>query len=135
MRISKNASRLLSLLLVAMMLIGMLPTSAFAAGSETFQKATAIEAGKEYLIVANDSGNYYALTNSNTQTTQISASSVSGNTITLPENTDTSKILWTTSASGSMWTFTNGTAVLGRIGDSDNKVTFGGSSDAGSSLQ
>ena len=57
-RISKPASRVLALLLAVVMVFGMFPVSAFAADAVSYEKASSLESGATYVIVADG----YAMT-------------------------------------------------------------------------
>ena len=59
----KKSKKILSLLLSLVMLASLLGGAlAVQAADEAFTRATALEAGREYLIVTEYEGNYYALT-------------------------------------------------------------------------
>ena len=101
--------RFLSVLLVLVMVIGMLPTIAFAAGSATYEKTTTLTDGKNYLIVAESGSKYYAL-NLNSDST---LSAVEVTVATDGKITDDAATAWTASKSGTDWQFKSGDNYLG----------------------
>lgn len=105
--------RFLSVLLVLVMVIGMLPTIAFAAGPTTYEKKTTLTDGKKYLIVAESASKAYAL--------NLSGSTLSAVEVTVEEGkiSSTTATAWTASQSGDDWQFKSGDNYLGVSKTSD----------------
>ncbi len=94
----KQMPRIISILLCLVMLIGMLPTLAFAAEVQTtYQLASTPEIGKTYVIVAQ---NRYALNNATVTLNR--QSTLGAKTVTISDgritSTVTSSMLWTIGA-------------------------------------
>ena len=107
-RISKPASRFLSLLLAVVMVFGMFPVSAFAADAVSYEKASSLENGATYVIVADG----YAMTSTPhdgyTNNTNYSYSGFEGVTVTTSGNNITNGVTtdmyWKLVSSGSGYT-------------------------------
>ena len=100
--------RFLSVLLVLVMVIGMLPTIAFAAGTTQdvtyYKKVDSLTTEGEYLIVAASGTSFYALNSDLTATP-----------VTVDTNNridSTAATVWTASPSGSSWQFKSGSNFL-----------------------